>query len=131
VLTVNRQEHPHPRPRRTAGDRHNRALVIRHAHCRGQAPVRRLRRQGHQRGQLRHATYSTDRGHALVGSRLYVPGEQLADDQVRTEIGIPASLAFKTKPELGLDLLAEYVAAGIDVPWCTADAVYGRDRKSA
>jgi SRSO17 transposase len=76
-----------------------------------------------------NATYSTHRGHALVGSRLYIPAEHLADDQVRAETGIPASLGFKTKPELGIDLLAECVASGIDVPWCTADAVYGRDRK--
>jgi SRSO17 transposase len=76
-----------------------------------------------------NATYSSPRGHALVGSRLYVPAEHLADEQVRAETGIPAELAFKTKPELGCDLLAECVAADVRVPWCTADAVYGRDRK--
>jgi SRSO17 transposase len=32
-------------------------------------------------------------------------------------------------PELGQDILAEHVDAGIDIGWCTADAVYGRDRK--
>jgi SRSO17 transposase len=74
-----------------------------------------------------NATYSTARGHALVGSRLYVPVEQLADEQIRTAMGIPPSLAFKTKPQLGVQLLTEHVTAGIDVPWCTADAVYGRD----
>jgi len=76
-----------------------------------------------------NATYSTPRGHALVGSRLYVPAEHLADDQVRTQMGIPTSLSFNTKPELGLELLAQHLAAGIDIGWCTADAVYGRDRK--
>jgi SRSO17 transposase len=76
-----------------------------------------------------NATYSTPRGRALVGSRLYVPTEHLADEQVRTQMGIPASLEFKTKPELGLELLAECLTADVRVPWCTADAVYGRDRK--
>jgi SRSO17 transposase len=76
-----------------------------------------------------NATYSTPRGHALVGSRLWIPAEQLADEQVRTGMGIPAELDFKTKPALGLDLLAEHVQAGIDIGWCTADAVYGRDRE--
>jgi SRSO17 transposase len=76
-----------------------------------------------------NATYSTGRGHALVGSRLYLPAEQLADPATRTRMGIPADLAFKTKPGLGLALLAECVTAGVPVPWCTADAVYGRDRK--
>jgi SRSO17 transposase len=40
-------------------------------------------------------------------------------------MGIPAGLRFATKPELGRQLLAECVP----VPWCAADAVYGRDRK--
>jgi SRSO17 transposase len=75
-----------------------------------------------------NATYSTERGHALVGSRLYVPAEQLADPATRIRMGIPADLRFATKPELGLALLAECVSAGVSVPWCTADAVYGRDR---
>jgi SRSO17 transposase len=61
-----------------------------------------------------NATYSTSRGHALVGSRLYVPAEHLADQQ-RTRIGIPAGTVFKTKPQLGLELLAEQVAAGVHI----------------
>ena len=65
-----------------------------------------------------NATYSTPRGHALVGSRLYVPAEQLSDAQVRAAMGIPADLPFKTKPELGLQLLAECLAAGVRAPWC-------------
>jgi SRSO17 transposase len=75
-----------------------------------------------------NATYSTASGHALVGSRLYVPAEQLTDGQTRIGMGIPADLPFKTKPALGLDLLAELVAADAHVPWCAGDAVYGRDR---
>ncbi len=76
-----------------------------------------------------NATYSTPRGHALVGSRLYPPAEHLADQPTRAAMGIPASAVFKPKPELGLELLTEHASAGIPVPWCTADAVYGRDRK--
>jgi SRSO17 transposase len=75
-----------------------------------------------------NATYSTPHGHALVGSRLYVPAEQLADERQRARMGIPAAAVFKTKPELGLELLTEQLTAGITIDWCTADAVYGRDR---
>src|SRR3954462_10912073 len=74
-----------------------------------------------------NATYSTPRGHALVGSRLWIPAERLADGQLRDQMGIPAERDFKTKPELGQEILAEHVDAGIDIGWCTADAVYGRD----
>jgi SRSO17 transposase len=57
-----------------------------------------------------NATYSSERGHALVASRLYIPAEQVADEQQCTRMGIPAATAFKTKPQLGLDLLTEQVA---------------------
>jgi SRSO17 transposase len=75
-----------------------------------------------------NATYSTGRGHALIGSRLYIPAEHLADDATRTAMGIDAGHEFKTKPALGTDLLTDALDAGIRVTWCTADAVYGRDR---
>src|SRR3982751_1664119 len=75
-----------------------------------------------------NATYSTGRGHALIGSRLYIPAEQLGDDAIRTVMGVDADLQFTTKPGLGCDLLTDAVDAGVPVHWCTADAVYGRDR---
>jgi SRSO17 transposase len=75
-----------------------------------------------------NATYSTGRGHALISSRLYIPAEQLGDDDTRTTMGIAADHAFKTKPQLGTDLLIDALDAGMRIAWCTADAVYGRDR---
>src|SRR5436190_471488 len=75
-----------------------------------------------------NATYSTGRGHALIGSRLYIPAEQLGDDATRTAMGIDADHQFTTKPGLGCDLLTDALDAGVRVHWCTADAVYGRDR---
>jgi SRSO17 transposase len=75
-----------------------------------------------------NATYTTARGHALIGSRLYIPAEHLADAATRAAMGIPDELEFATKPRLGTDLLTDTVDAGVRVHWCTADAVYGRDR---
>jgi SRSO17 transposase len=75
-----------------------------------------------------NATYATARGHALVGSRIYLPAEQLADEQTRQRMGIPAEVTFKTKPELGTQLLADCLDAGTPISWCAGDAVYGRDR---
>jgi SRSO17 transposase len=43
-------------------------------------------------------------------------------------MGIPDDLEFRTKPQLGADLLVDAVTAGVRVDWCTGDAVYGRDR---
>jgi hypothetical protein len=36
-----------------------------------------------------NVTYGTPRGHALVGSRLYIPAEHLADEEVRAGMGTP------------------------------------------
>jgi SRSO17 transposase len=72
-------------------------------------------------------TYSTPRGHALIGSRLYVPAEQLTDTAGRDAMGIPTDLTFATKPELGVQLLSAQLAADVRLDWCAADEVYGRD----
>jgi SRSO17 transposase len=48
-----------------------------------------------------NSTYSTPRGHALIGSRLYIPAEHLDDEARRTAMGIDANHEFKTKPQLG------------------------------
>lgn len=74
-----------------------------------------------------NATYSTPHGHALIGSRIYVPIEQLADAATRSRLGVDADLEFRTKPQLGTDLLTGALDAGVQIQWCTADAVYGRD----
>jgi hypothetical protein len=52
----------------------------------------------------------------------------LADEATRTAMGVDAEHEFKTKPQLGADLLSDAVDAGVRVDWCTGDAVYGRDR---
>lgn len=57
-----------------------------------------------------NATYSTARGHTLAGSRLRVPGEQLADAYIREMTGIPDHLQPATKPQLGAQMLAEMPA---------------------
>jgi len=74
-----------------------------------------------------NATYSTARGHALTGSRLWVPEEHLADPATRDMMGLPDDLQAATKPQLGAQMLAEMLDAGIKVPWVAADEVYGQD----
>ena len=74
-----------------------------------------------------NATYSTVRGHALASSRLRVPAEQLADPGTRAMMGIPGDLQPATRPELGGQMLAETLDAGIEVPWLAGDEVYGQD----
>jgi SRSO17 transposase len=77
---------------------------------------------------LVNATFSTPRGHALIATRLYVPAEHLTDPARCTLMGLPDKHAFATKPQLATDMILEALAADVPAAWCTADAVYGRDR---
>lgn len=74
-----------------------------------------------------YCTYASRRGHAQVGARLYLPEEWAADPARRDRAGVPEDVEFNTKPELGIDILADLHAAGALPPWVTADEVYGRD----
>jgi SRSO17 transposase len=76
-----------------------------------------------------YCSYATSGGHALVGARIYVPEEQLADTGDRAALGIPAGVEFKTKPQLAQDILADMVADMTIPPWIAGDEVYGRSGK--
>jgi SRSO17 transposase len=76
-----------------------------------------------------YCSYATPGGHALVGARIYVPEEQLADTEHRVAVGIPAEVEFKTKSQLAQDILAEMIADQSIPPWIAGDEVYGRAGK--
>jgi SRSO17 transposase len=76
-----------------------------------------------------YCSYATPGGHALVGARIYVPEEQLADPDRRAELGIGPDVAFKTKPRLAQDILADMIADQSIPPWIAGDEVYGRSGK--
>lgn len=102
-----------------------------------------------------YCTYATARGHGQVGARLYIPKEQATAATVEASVPdegpvlvmkngarIPdqppaphpnpnpdpepaATTGFRTKPELGVDILTDLDAAGVLPPWVTGDEVYG------
>lgn len=76
-----------------------------------------------------YCSYATPGGHALVGVRIYVPEEQLADTERRTALGIPTDVQFKTKPQLAQDILTDMIADATIPPWIAGDEVYGRSSK--
>lgn len=76
-----------------------------------------------------YCSYATPGGHALVGARIYVPEEHLADVEHRTALGIPADVEFKTKSQLAQDILADMIADQSIPPWIAGDEVYGRAGK--
>ncbi len=61
----------------------------------------------------------------LIDRRLFLPEEWAADRARREEAGVPATVVFRTKPELGLEMVRQAVERGLPFRWVTADSVYG------
>lgn len=73
-----------------------------------------------------YCSYATPGGHALVAAAIYVPADQLADQDRRAVCGIGAEVTFRTKPQLAIDLCRQMLADDTMPPWCAGDEVYGR-----
>ena len=72
--------------------------------------------------------YASRIGYTLLDGQLFVPEGWFADDQaaLRAEVGMPADLTFKTKPELAVELVqAMLKRKGVRARWLAADALYG------
>jgi SRSO17 transposase len=71
--------------------------------------------------------YVTPRGRAFLDRELYLP-RSWADDPGRCQAaGMPAEVAFATKPQLAVRMLKRAWQAGVSARWVTADEVYGSD----
>ncbi|MEW9534755.1 transposase [Microbispora sp. NPDC049125] len=73
-----------------------------------------------------YCSYATPGGHALVGARIYVPADQLADPDRRAALGIGEDTGFRSKPQLAVDMLRDMVTDATMPGWCAGDEVYGR-----
>lgn len=72
--------------------------------------------------------YASRQGYTLLSGQLFVPEGWFADDQatLREEVGMPADLTFKTKPELAVELVQALMQRKvIRARWLAADALYG------
>lgn len=70
-------------------------------------------------------SWITPRGHTLIDRELYVPTCWTNDRQRCQNAGIPASVPFRTKPELAIQMLIRVRAAHLSADWVVADSVYG------
>ncbi|GAA4049125.1 SRSO17 transposase [Nonomuraea soli] len=64
-------------------------------------------------------------GHALIGSRQWIPAEQISDPVTAITAGLPTDLAFATKGELAITLLGEAFADSVGLDFVAGDEVYG------
>jgi SRSO17 transposase len=65
------------------------------------------------------------RGHGLIGFRQWIPQEQIEDPGARARMGLPEGLAFATKGELAVQILADAAADGMVTDFTCGDEVYG------
>jgi SRSO17 transposase len=71
--------------------------------------------------------YASRHGRALIDRALYLPESWAGDAARREEAGVPAEVAFATKPKLGRAMLERAFRAGVPCAWATGDSVYGAD----
>ena len=72
--------------------------------------------------------YASRKGYSLIEGRLFVPEKWFEEEQTkqREKCGVPEDLVFKTKPEIGLDLLKNALQRdNLSFSWVAADALYG------
>jgi SRSO17 transposase len=72
--------------------------------------------------------YVSRKGYSLIEGRLFMPEQWYEEEhaEARQACGVPEELEFKTKPEIGLELLKSAMQRG-ELPffWVAADALYG------
>jgi SRSO17 transposase len=73
--------------------------------------------------------YASRRGRTFLDRELYLPQEWATDRARREAAGVPADVAFATKPQLAQRMLERARVSGVPAAWVTGDEVYGRDRR--
>lgn len=71
--------------------------------------------------------YASSHGQALIDRALYLPESWAGDAGRREEAGVPAEVAFASKPRLGRMMLERAFRAGVPCSWVAGDSVYGAD----
>ena len=71
------------------------------------------------------AAYVSDKGHAFIDRRLYLP-KSWTDAPARLAAAhVPATVRFATKPRLAVGMIERALEAGVPFAWVAADSIYG------
>src|SRR5688500_10135681 len=71
--------------------------------------------------------HASRHGRALIDRALYLPESWAGDAARREEAGVPAEVAFATKPKLGRAMLERAFRTGVPCAWVTGDSGDGAD----
>ncbi len=71
------------------------------------------------------AAYVSDKGHAFIDRRLYLPREWTDQPARLAAAHVPAAVSFATKPHIAVGMVGQAIEAGVPFAWVTADSVYG------
>jgi len=71
------------------------------------------------------AAYVSDKGHAFIDRRLYLPQDWTKNPARLRAAHVPEEVGFMTKPRLALDMIERAIKAGVSFAWVAADTVYG------
>jgi SRSO17 transposase len=72
--------------------------------------------------------YASPAGRAFLDRALYLPKSWVENAPRCAAAGVPAAVAFQTKPQLAQAMLERALDAGVPAGWVTGDEVYGSDR---
>lgn len=71
------------------------------------------------------ANYCSSKGSTLIDRRLSLPQAWVQDPKRCEEAGVPEGVVFRTRPELGLEMIQSAIAEQVPFQWVGGDCVYG------
>ena len=71
------------------------------------------------------AAYVSDRGHAFIDRRLYLPKSWTGQPDRRRAAHVPDDVPFATKPAIAVAMIERALKAGVAFAWVAADSIYG------
>jgi SRSO17 transposase len=71
------------------------------------------------------AAYVSDRGHAFIDRRLYLPKSWTDQPERLRAAHVPEDVRFATKPAIAVAMIERALQAGVAFAWVAADSIYG------
>jgi SRSO17 transposase len=71
------------------------------------------------------AAYVSDKGHAFIDRKLYLPQEWINSPSRRAAAHVPDDIRFATKPQIAAEMIERALGAGVPFDWVATDTIYG------